>query len=128
MLKQVTSLITWILILAMGITWIFHGYSSWFLLMLPIAYISNAIGEGKLKVLRKLTMKQALIILVSFIVSVAIAFGLIQLANYLIVTVIGLTGGVKTASQIAAIILLIYPIKFLFGTVVYRIWSKLEVQ
>ncbi|GEM_PF-2339913 len=128
MTKAITSLISWLLIIGVGIAWIINGFSSWYLLLVPLAYVTGSLGEGKFTALRTISLKQILIILTAFIVSVAVVFGLLQLANYVINDVLRLTGGVKTFSQIAAIILLLYPVKILFGTVVYKVWSKLEVQ
>ncbi|WP_240377967.1 disulfide bond formation protein DsbD [Bacillus piscicola] len=108
----------------MGISWIWIGYSSWYLLSLPMAYISFSINDGSIKKLGKIkqiSILQAILILFAFVVSVAIVFGLIQLVNYLINDVFHLTGGIKTLSVIIAIILSLYPVKFIFGSVVYKV-------
>lgn len=100
------------------------GYSNWYLLLLPIAYLSFSINDGSIKKLAKIKQMpifQIVLILFSFIVSVAIAFGLIQFASYLINDVLQLTGVIKTISVIVAIILSLYPVKIMFGSVVYKL-------
>ncbi|SDI45146.1 hypothetical protein SAMN05192534_1601 [Alteribacillus persepolensis] len=73
-----------------------------------------------------MTIPQVILTLFAFVVSVAIVFGLIQLANYLINDILHLTGGIKTLSVIIAAILSLYPIKFTFGSVVYKVISNLS--
>jgi len=68
-----------------------------------------------------MSILQVIIILFAFVMSVAIVFGLIQLANYLINDILRLTGGIKTLSVIIAVILSLYPVKFIFGSVVYKV-------
>lgn len=124
MSKKTLNKIGWIILLGMGISWIWIGYSSWYLLLLPMAYISFSINNGSIKKLGKIkqmSILQVILILFAFVVSVAIVFGLIQLANYLINDILHLTGGIKTLSVIIAIILSLYPIKFTFGSVVYKV-------
>jgi len=111
----------------MGISWIWIGYSSWYLLLLPMAYISFSINDGSIKKLGKIkqmSILQVIPILFAFVVSVAIVFGLIQLASYLINDILHLTGGIKTLSVIIAIILSLYPVKFTFGSVVYKVMDS----
>lgn len=119
----------WIILLGMGISWIVVGYSNWYLLLLPIANISFLVNDGsmkKLKRIRKMSIFQVILILFGLVVSVAIVFSLIQLSSYLINEVLHLTGGIKTFSEIMAIILCLYPVKITFGTVVYRIANDLK--
>ncbi|WP_244445035.1 hypothetical protein [Oceanobacillus jeddahense] len=47
--KKFFSIIGWGLLLVMMVTWIGFGYSSWFLLLLPLAYICFAINDGSIK-------------------------------------------------------------------------------
>ena len=85
--KKVFNIIGWIILLGMGISWIWIGYSSWYLLLLPMAHISFAINDGSIKKLRKIkqmSILQVILILFAFVVSVAIAFGLMQSASYVI--------------------------------------------
>lgn len=124
MSKKTFNIIGWILLLGMGTSWIWFGYSSWYLLLLPMAYISFSINDGSIKKLGKIkqmSILQVIIILFAFVMSVAIVFGLIQLANYLINDILRLTGGIKTLSVIIAVILSLYPVKFIFGSVVYKV-------
>lgn len=124
MSKKTFNIIGWIILLGMGISWIWIGYSSWYLLLLPMAYISFSINDGNIKILGKIkqiSILQAILILFAFVVSVAIVFGLIQLANYLIDDVFHLTGGIKTLSVIIAISLSLYPVKLAFGSIVDKV-------
>ncbi|WP_256200764.1 disulfide bond formation protein DsbD [Virgibacillus halodenitrificans] len=106
--KQTFNIIGWILLLVMGVSWIVFGYSSWYLLLLPLSYISFSISDGSIKKLGKLSISQATLILFALAVSVGIVFGLIQLANYVINEKLHLTGVIKTVSQIIAIIISLY--------------------
>lgn len=113
----------------MGVSWIVFGYSNWYLLFRPISYISFSINDGSIKKLgkiKKMAVLQVILILFAFVVSVAIVFGLIQLANYLINDILHLTGVIKTFSVIVAIILSLYPVKFTFGSVVYKVANDLN--
>ena len=119
----------WIILLGMGISWIVVGYSDWYLLLLPIAYISFLVNDGsmkKLKRIRKMSIFQVILILFGLVVSVAIVFSLIQLSSYLINEVLHLTDRIKTFSEIMAIILCLYPVKITFGTVAYRVANDLK--
>lgn len=129
--KKVFNIIGWILLIGMGASWIVIGYSSWYLLLLPLAYICFSISDGsikKAKKIRKMSVSQVVLILLSFVVSVGIVFGLIQLANYVINNSLHLTGWMKTFSQIIAVILSLYPVKFTFGSVVYKVTSDLNAK
>lgn len=122
-------MIGWIILLGMGVSWIVFGYSNWYLLFRPISYISFSINDGSIKKLgkiKKMAVLQVILILFAFVVSVAIVFGLIQLANYLINDILHLTGVIKTFSVIVAIILSLYPVKFTFGSVVYKVANDLN--
>lgn len=123
MKKQTFNTIGWILLLVLGISWIVYGYSSWYLLLLPLTYICFSISDGSIKKLEKLSISQFLLILFALVVSVGIVFGLIQVANYLINDQLHLTGIIKTISQIIAIILSLYPVKFTFGSIVSKIYG-----
>ncbi|WP_303969225.1 disulfide bond formation protein DsbD [Sporosarcina ureae] len=126
MSKRISSIIGWILLLVIGVFWISFGYSSWFLLLVPLSYISFTISDGSIQKLRKLTITQVVLILFALTVSVAIVFGLIQLANYVINDQLHLTGATKTFSQIVAILIALYPIKILFGSFVYKVYENLN--
>lgn len=124
MSEKIFNVIGWFILVGMGVSWIMFGYSNWYLLLLPIAYLSFSINDGSIKKLAKIKQMpifQIVLILFSFIVSVAIAFGLIQFASYLINDVLQLTGVIKTISVIVAIILSLYPVKIMFGSVVFKL-------
>jgi len=59
---------------------------------------------------------------------VGIVFGLIQLANYVINDKLHITGIIKTVSQIFAIIISLYPVKFTFSNIVSKIYGDLNVN
>ncbi|ENH97744.1 hypothetical protein J416_04251 [Gracilibacillus halophilus YIM-C55.5] len=118
------NIIGWILLLGMGASWIGFGYSNWYLLLTPMAYFSFSINDGSVKKLGKIkqmSLLQIFLILFAFIVSVGIVFGLIQLANYLINDIFHLTGVLKTLSVIIAVVFALYPVKFTFGSVIYKV-------
>ena len=126
--KKVFNTIGWILLLIMGISLIVFGYSSWYLLLLPLSYISFSISDGSIKKIGKLSISQVFLILLALVVSVGIVFGLIQLANYVINDKLHLTGVIKTFSQIVAIIVSLYPVKFTFGLIVYKVYGDLNTN
>ncbi|UOQ83533.1 disulfide bond formation protein DsbD [Gracilibacillus salinarum] len=128
--KKIFHIFGWVLLLGMAVSWIGFGYSSWYLLLIPMASVSFSINDGSIKKIQKIkqmSIRQMLLILFAFVVSVGIAFTLIQLANYLINDLLHLTGGIKTFIAFIAVILSIYPVKFTFGSVVYKVTRDLNV-
>lgn len=128
MYKKALNITGWILLLVMVGSWIAFGYSSWHLLLLPLSYICFSISDGSIKKLGKLSISQGVLILLALAVSVGIVFGLIQLANYVIIDKLHLTGVFKTFSQIIAIILSLYPVKFTFGSIVYKVFGDVNAN
>lgn len=129
--KNLFNIIGWLTLIIMGILWIVKGYLSIYLLLVPVASLAFGIGDGsvkKVKKLRKITVNQTVFIVVSFILSVAIVFGLNQLANYVIVHILELSGAFKTLSQIVAILVSLYPVKFTFWTVLYGVNEDLNAK
>ncbi|SFL33882.1 hypothetical protein SAMN04487943_10151 [Gracilibacillus orientalis] len=126
--KKAFNIIGWMLLIVMGGSWIVFGYSSWHLLLLPLSYICFSINDGSFKKLRRLSISQVFLILFALAVSVGIVFGLIQLANYVINDKLHLTGVIKTFGQIIAIILSLYPVKFTFGSIVYKVYGDLNAS
>ncbi|UOQ92746.1 disulfide bond formation protein DsbD [Halobacillus shinanisalinarum] len=116
----------WILLLGMVVLWIRFGYTDWQLLLLPATYLCFSIGNGKVKKLKSLSVSQIIILVSSFIISVAIAFGLIQLANYLIYDVFHLQGILKTLSEWLAVILSLFPAVIVFSSVINKIDDSLK--
>src|SRR5690625_2500980 len=122
--RNIFNILGWLLLLGIGISWIVYGYSEWYLLILPLAYLAFSINDNRLKILKiikKMSIQQILLILFSFALSVAIVFGLIQAANYLINDFLYLTESIKTFSIIVAVIVSLYPVPFTFGSVVEKI-------
>src|SRR5699024_8708706 len=129
MYKEIFNVIGWMILLGLGVSWIVFGYSNWYLSLLPLAYISFSIKDGsykELSMLKKMSLLQIFSVLFAFIASVALVFGLIQLANYLINDLLQLSGITKTISVIGAIILALYPVKIIFATIVYKIMYNLN--
>lgn len=127
--KNLFNIMGFILLIGMTGLWIGFGYSSWYLLLLLLAAICFAISDGSIKELKKiqqLSLSRFSFILITFILSVGIVFGLILLASYVINDMLHLTGWTKTSSQVIAIILALYPIKFVFGNVVYKVISGVK--
>ncbi|GAQ17599.1 thiol:disulfide interchange protein DsbD [Oceanobacillus picturae] len=75
-----------------------------------------------------MSVSQVVLILLSFVVSIAIVVGLIQLASYVITDRLHLTGWILTFSQFIAVILSLYPVKLTFGTVVYKVTHDLDAK
>ncbi|MDL4842343.1 disulfide bond formation protein DsbD [Aquibacillus rhizosphaerae] len=126
MSRKTFKIIGWILLLGMGASWIGFGYSSWYLLLTPMAYLSFSINDGSIKKIgriKQMSFLQVILIMIAFIVSIGIVFGLIKLANYLINDIFHLTGGIKTLSVIIAVVLSLYPVKFTFGSVIYKVMN-----
>ena len=73
-----------------------------------------------------MTILQLLLILIAFIGSIGIVFGLIQLANYLINNIWHLTSKFKTFGVIIAVIVSLYPVKFTFGSIVNKVTKDLN--
>jgi hypothetical protein len=127
--KGVCSMVGWILLLGMGVCWISVGYSSWFLLLIPLISICFSTGDGnipKMKKTKQRSIFQGILILFSFFLSVGIAFGLIFLSSYFINDILHLTGWIKTLCVIIAIIILLYPVKIAFWGIVYKINGDLN--
>lgn len=122
--NKILSGLGWLILLIMAITWLTTGYTSLFLFTLPVAVIFFSIGDGSYtdwKVEKKLSLKQVLTIGSAFLFAVAIVYFLLQLAGFLISNVLHLTGPAKVIMQFLAVVLCLYPIKFLFVSVVGKI-------
>ncbi len=129
--KRLFNLIGWILLLGMLALWIRFGFLDFYLIVLPAAYVCFSISNGRLKRITKIkemSISQVILILFAFIASIGIVFGLIQLANYLINDLLQLTGWMKTLSQWTAVILSLYPVKFTFARVVYKVNNDLNAK
>lgn len=129
MSEKIFNIIGWGLLLGMGASWIGFGYSNWYLLLLPMAYISFSINDGSIKnigKIKQMSILQVILILFAYVGSIAIVYGLLQLSSYLISDILQLTGGIKTFSVIIAVILSLYPVKFTFGRVVYKLTNGLS--
>ncbi|SKA89838.1 hypothetical protein SAMN04244570_0890 [Sporosarcina newyorkensis] len=127
--KKVFNIFGWVLLIGLGGSWIWFGYLDIYLLWLPVTYLCFAISDGRikrLKKMKKLSVSQYLQLVFSFILFVMVAYVLIQLANYLIRDVLHLHGSLKTFSQIIAVILVLYPVKFMFGSIIYKVNEELN--
>lgn len=127
--KKVFNIFGWVLLIGLGGSWIWFGYLDIYLLWLPVTYLCFAISDGRikrLKKMKKLSVSQYLQLVFSFILFVMVAYFLIQLANYLIRDVLHLHGSLKTFSQIIAVILVLYPVKFMFGSIIYKVNEELN--
>ena len=109
-------------------SWIRLGYLDLYLILLPAAYVCFSIKDSSINKIKKVSILQVILILFAFIASVAIVFGLIQVANYLINDKLHLTGWKKTLSQFVAVILSLYPIKLAFNIVLYKINNDLNTR
>lgn len=122
--NKLFTLLAWLLLLIMAITWLTSGYTSLFLVTLPVAIIFFSIGDGSYKdwkVNKKLSLKQVMMIGSAFLLAVAIVYVLLQLAGFLISDVLHLTGPSKVIMLFLAVVVCLYPIKFLFARVVVKV-------
>lgn len=129
--KRVFNIAGWILLLGMVASWIRFGFLDLYLILLPAVYVCFSINNGSIKKvekIKKMSFLQVILLFFAFIASVGIVFGLIQLANYLINDKLHLTGWMKTLSQFTAVVLSLYPVKFTFGSVVYKINNDLNTK
>lgn len=127
--KKVFNIFGWVLLIGLGGSWIWFGYLDIYLLWLPVTHLCFAISDGRikrLKKMKKLSVSQYSQLVFSFILFVMVAYFLIQLANYLIRDVLHLHGSLKTFSQIIAVILVLYPVKFMFGSIIYKVNEELN--
>ena len=127
--KKVFNIIGWVLLIGLSVSWIRFGYLEIYVLWLPVTYLCFSISDGSiknLKKIKKLSRSQSISVVFSFIVSVIVVFALIQLANYFIKDLLHLHGWIKTLSQIIAVILALYPVKFAFGSIVYKVNEDLN--
>ena len=131
MYKKTAHVIGWLTLIILGLLWVLKGYLSIYLILIIIAYIAFSISDGSIKKLRKLkhiTVAQVIFIIISFIFSVAIVLGLIQLSKYIIDHILALSGWLKIGSQILAIFLSLYPVKFTLGSVLLKVGEDLNAR
>lgn len=124
--KQMFHTIGWILLLGVFISWTALGHFHWQFILLLAAYLCFSIGNGKVSKWKWLSVSQIVLIVFSFIIAFVIAFGLIQLANYLINDVFHLHGGFKTFVEWTAAILSLLLAVTLLGSILNRIDETLE--
>src|SRR5690625_1144151 len=87
--KEIFVNIGWLVMIGIVFAWLKFGYSSWYLLFALLAYASFSVADGSIKKItkvKKLPIINLLLILIAFIISVGIVFGLIYVANYLIIS------------------------------------------
>src|SRR5699024_4587191 len=129
--KESFNNIGWLLMIGLAFAWFKIGYSNWYPLIILLAYISFSVADGSIKKLAKLKevpYGKIALILLSFLVSVAMVLGLIFFANYLIKNVWELSGSLKMIAEILAIIISLYPVKFTFGSLVYKLTEDLWTE
>lgn len=127
MFQAIFKLIGASLLLGLGISWLTVGYSSWYMVIVLLAYVSFSISDGKIKKwtkVKQIPFRHMIFILFAFVLSVAIIFGFIQLSNYLINDIFHLTGMTKTIMIYIAIILSLYPMKFTLASIVYKVMEQ----
>lgn len=129
--KEIFVNIGWLVMIGIAFAWLKFGYSSWYLLFALLAYASFSVADGSIKKIskvKKLPIINILLILLAFILSVGIVFGLISVANYLINHLWELTGALKMIAEITAIIISLYPVKFTFGSLVYKLTKSMRTE
>ena len=117
-----------LLLLVWVVLWIGVGYLGWSFILILGAYTCFSINDGGIRKLRNLSINKIALIVVLFILSIALLFSFIQLANYIINHVLHLNGWFKTLCEVIAIILFLYPIKFALGSVVYHFTKDIHDQ
>lgn len=129
--KKLFNIAGWLILLGMTIIWIFYGYTNLFLLFIPIVTLCFSIYDGsikKLKIVKKLTFSQILLIIGALILAIAIAFGFMLLAGYIIRDLLNLQGWIKTVSQFVAILLALFPARYLYVTVLLKVVEDVKTQ
>lgn len=126
--KKTWNLMGWAFLIVIAVSWIGFGYSNWFLLLLPLAQLSFSVSDGSIKKLGKLSSSHWLRLSFALVITVAVVFGLILLASFFITNVLHMTGWSKTVTQVIAIILALYPAKFLYGSVVYKVFDDVKEE
>ena len=116
----------WVLLLGIVALWLRYGYTDWQLVLLPVAFLCFSIGNGKIKKMKWLSLSQITLLIVSFIIAVAIGFGLIQHANYLINDVFHLQGAFKTISVWAAVIISLFLAVTPFSSIINKVDDNLK--
>lgn len=127
--KALFTNIGWLLLIGIAFTWLSFGYSNWFPLLVLLAYLSFSAGDGslgKLKVIKQLPILNILLILASFLLSVAVVFAVLYGAKYLIHDLWQLGSLLRPIAEILAIIIALYPVKFTFGTIVYKLTENVR--
>ena len=124
MFQAIFKCIGAIILIGVGIYWLKFGYSSWHIFLLLLGYLAYSTGDRRMKkltIVKQIPFRSILLLIFAFVLSFAIVFGLIQLSNYLINDIFQLTGMAKTIMIYLAIILSVYPVKFTFGSIVYKV-------
>jgi len=120
----------WLILIGLLFSWLTFGFHWIYSLLVFLAYILFLIGEGTIKKFRKekhVSVKSIILIMISFIVSVAIVFAFILLAKYLMNEVWKVPGAVKGILEIVVILIALYPVKFTFGTIVSKLIKDKEI-
>ena len=124
--KKVFNFMGWMILIGLFLLWIFNGYSDWNIVLLPVAYICFAIAGGSIKKLKWLSGAQIIEVVLSFVLSVVAVLALVYVALYVINDVLQLEGMMKSIVQWGAVILILLPVMFVFGSVINRIDDSLK--
>ena len=121
----------WFILLGMAVTWIFYGFSNIFIFLILAARICFSIYDGsikKWKIGKRLSLLQIFRVIGVFIVAVAIAFGIIMLAFYLIRDIFHLSGIVKTIAQFIAVMIALFPASYLLQLNLKKVIKNVKAQ
>lgn len=80
------------------------------------------------KNVKKFTVFQALLIIGTLILAIAIGFGFMQLAAYIIRDFLNLHGWIKTVSKVIAILIALIPARYLYATVLLKVVEEVKTQ
>ena len=120
----------WLILIGLLFSWLTFGFHWIYSLLIFLAYILFLIGEGAIKRFRRekhIPVGNLVVIIVSFVVSVAVVFGLIYGAKYVMNEIWQVPGGVKGILEIIVILIALYPVKFTFGTIVSKLIKDKEI-
>lgn len=120
------NIVGWVLLLGTVALWLWHGYTDWQIALLPASFLCFSIGNGKIKKLKWISLPQIMLLIVSLIIAVAIGFGLIQLAKYLINDVFHLHGILKTTSVWVSIIISLFCAVTPFSSIINKVDGSLK--
>jgi len=124
--KSVFNIIGWVILTVALILWLGFNYSDLNILLLPLAIISFSVANGSIQKWKQLSASQVVFIIIMFIVTIAVAIGLILGAGFLITNVFEVEGMWKNVLEWTAIIIVMVPAIILFSSAIAKVDAQLR--